>query len=51
MRINHLFLIHKWLPVAGAMPRMLKELFTHKEMGMLHAYAAISGRTLMTVQY
>ena len=51
MRINHLFLIHKWLPVAMAMPRMLKELFTHKEMGMLHAYAAIGGRTLMTVQY
>jgi Domain of unknown function (DUF4188) len=51
MRINHLFLIHKWLPVARAMPRMLKELFQHKEMGLLHAYAAISGRTLMTVQY
>jgi hypothetical protein len=51
MRINHFFLIHKWLPVAMAMSRMLKELFEHKEMGLLHGYAALSGRTLMTVQY
>lgn len=51
MRINHLFLIHKWMPVVRAMPRMLTELFAHKEMGLLHAYTAISGRTVMTVQY
>lgn len=51
MRINRLTLIHKWLPVALAMPRMLKELFRRPELGLLHAHACVSGRTLMTVQY
>jgi hypothetical protein len=51
MRINHFFLLHKWMPVAAAMPRMLKELAQHKELGLLHAYPCLSGRTLMTVQY
>ena len=27
MRINQPWLLHKWLPVATAMPRMLKELY------------------------
>jgi hypothetical protein len=51
MRINRLFLIHKWLPVSRAMPKMLKELFQHKEMGLLHAQSFINGRTVMVVQY
>lgn len=51
MRINHLLLVHKWLPVARAMPRMLRELSQRPELGLLHAHAFISGRTVMTVQY
>ena len=35
MRINKPWKIHKWLPVAMAMPRMLKELAAHPEAGFL----------------
>ena len=51
MRFNQIFLIHKWLPVVRAMPRMLKELFQHPELGMLEARTFLSGRTLMVMQY
>ena len=51
MRINRLLPVHKWIPVLGAMPRMLKELEAHKEYGLLGVRAFISGRTVMTVQY
>ena len=51
MRINRLLLLHKWIPVAQAMPRMLKELFAHKEMGLLHAESFVGWRTVMVVQY
>jgi hypothetical protein len=37
MRINHLLLVHKWLPVARAMPRMLRELMQRPELGLLGA--------------
>jgi hypothetical protein len=51
MRINRFLLFHKWIPVARAMPRMLKELFKHPEMGLLDARSFVSGRTVMVVQY
>src|SRR5438270_3115253 len=51
MRVNRLLLVHKWLPVATAMPRMLRELMQNKELGLLHVETFISGRTLMTLQY
>ena len=51
MRINKPLLVHKWLPVAQAMPRMLKELFARKELGLLGARNFRSGRTVMMVQY
>jgi hypothetical protein len=51
MRVNRLLLVHKWFPVSQAMGRMLKELFAHKEMGLLHAQSFLSGRTIMVVQY
>jgi hypothetical protein len=51
MRINRLLLVHKRLPVSLAMPRMLKELFAHKEIGLLHAQSFIGWRTVMVVQY
>ena len=51
MRVNRLLLVHKWLPVATAMPRMLRELMQNKNLGLLHAELFLSGRTLLTVQY
>lgn len=51
MRINRLLLLHKWIPVARAMPKMLKELFAHKEIGLLHAQSFIGWRTVVVVQY
>jgi hypothetical protein len=37
MRINRWWKIHKWLPVAMAMPKMLKELSANPESGFLGA--------------
>ena len=51
MRINRLLLVHKWLPVAMAMPPMLRELLQHPEMGLLHARSFVSGLTVMVLQY
>lgn len=50
MRINSPFKIHKWLPVASAMPRMLKELYQQPELGFIHAEMWFS-RTIIQVQY
>ena len=35
MRVNRPWKVHKWLPVALAMPRMLRELARHPESGFL----------------
>jgi fumigallin biosynthesis monooxygenase-like protein len=37
MRVNKLWKLHKWLPVAKAMPRMIEELMQRKEDGFLGA--------------
>jgi hypothetical protein len=50
MRINRPLLVHKWLPVARSMPRMLKELYSRPELGLLHAEAWF-GRTIIFLQY
>jgi hypothetical protein len=50
MRINKPLLIHKWWPVAQAMPRMLKELGRQPELGLIHAEMWFS-RTIILVQY
>lgn len=50
-RINRLWQVNKWLPVTRAMPRMLKELREHPELGLLHVEGFLQGRTVMTVQY
>lgn len=50
MRINNPLLIHKWLPVASAMPRMIRELSRQPELGLLHAESWFS-RTIIMVQY
>ncbi len=50
MRVNRWWKIHKWLPAARAMPRMLKELRAHPELGFLGAEEGF-GRTTLMVQY
>jgi hypothetical protein len=51
MRVNKLWKIHKWAPVAVAMPRMLMKLFKQPDLGMLDARTFVSGRTVLVVQY
>ena len=51
MRINRLWKVHRWWPVASAMPRMLQELFAQPELGLLHAEYAWSGRTITVSQW
>ena len=50
MRINQPLKIHKWLPVATAMPRMINELTRQPELGFLHAEMWFS-RTIILLQY
>jgi hypothetical protein len=50
MRVNNPLLIHRWVPVAAAMPRMLKELFRKPELGFLHGEIWFS-RTIVMLQY
>jgi hypothetical protein len=52
MRINSLWKVHKWLPVAMAMPKMLVELSKHPELGMVGTPRTfLSGRTILVWQY
>ena len=50
MRFNKPWRVDKWLPVAMAMPKMLKVLDQHPELGCL-GYQQWAGRTTMMVQY
>jgi len=50
MRVNHFWKVHKWLPVALSMVRMLRELYNNPDMGLLHHEMAV-GRTIIIVQY
>ncbi|MCV2350075.1 DUF4188 domain-containing protein [Paucibacter sp. Y2R2-4] len=50
MRINKPWRVHKWWPVASAMPRMLRELQAQPNSGLLNAEMWFS-RTLILVQY
>jgi hypothetical protein len=36
MRVNKPWKVHKWAPIFRAMPKMLRELSTHPELGLLH---------------
>jgi hypothetical protein len=51
MRINSLWRIGDWLPVARAMPKMIKELEAHAELGFLGAEQWFSNRIAIVVQY
>jgi len=50
MRVNDWWRVHRWLPVAMAMPRMLRELYRRPELGFVHAEMWFS-RTIILVQY
>ena len=50
MRINRWWKPHQWMRVALAMPRMLRELEAHRELGFLGAEQWF-GRTSIMVQY
>lgn len=50
MRFNSPWRVDKWLPVATAMPKMLKVLDQHPELGCL-GYQSWPGRTTLMVQY
>ena len=51
MRINKLWKVHKWLPVARAMGPMVRELMTHPDKGLLGVSNSITGRTVTMIQY
>lgn len=51
MRVNKLWKVWKWAPVAAAMPRMLVQLAKHPDKGLLDARTFVSGRTVLVVQY
>jgi hypothetical protein len=50
MRINKPLKIRKWWPVAAAMPKMLRTLSEHPELGCL-GYQQWIGRTTLLLQY
>ena len=50
MRVNRPWMVHKWWPVARAMPAMITELHQQPEAGFLHAEMWFSRTTIM-VQY
>lgn len=50
MRLNRPWLLHRWLPVARAMSRMVDELKARPDTGFLHAEHWI-GRTTIMLQY
>jgi Domain of unknown function (DUF4188) len=51
MRVNRLWAVHQWLPVARAMGPMLDHLLAHKELGLLHAQPFLYWRGVALVQY
>ena len=50
MRFNQPWKVHHWLPVVRSMGRMLRELETQPDLGLLHQDIWFS-RTIMQVQY
>jgi hypothetical protein len=51
MRLNKPWKVHKWGPVFVAMPRMLRELTRHPELGLLGYYQCLTTNGPMVVQY
>jgi hypothetical protein len=50
-RINRVFAFNKWLPVAKAMPPMLKELYANPELGFLGGFSSLYWPGIMVTQY
>jgi hypothetical protein len=50
MRINRPWAVHRWWPVAAAMPRMLRELYAQPDLGLL-SHEMWFSRTIILVQY
>lgn len=51
MRVNSVWRVRAWLPVFMAMPRMLRELFRHPELGLLDARTELAWRRATVIQY
>ncbi len=51
MRINKLWVVHKWLRVVMAMRPMLAELYQHPEKGFLGGTLALTPSGPLTIQY
>ncbi len=51
IRINRPWKVWAWLPAFRAMPRMLRELAAHPELGLLSARGHLGLRESMVVQY
>jgi hypothetical protein len=51
LRINKLWKVWQWAPVAMQMPRMLDELGRQPELGLLHARTHFGLRHVLVVQY
>jgi len=51
MRINRLWALHRWVPVARAMEPMLRHLQSRPELGLLHAEPMLYWRGVALVQY
>ena len=51
MRVNRLWKLHRWLPVAAAMPRMLRQLADDPESGLLGTRTTVGWRTITVIQY
>ena len=51
VRINRPWRVRTWLPVLGAMPRMLAELEERPELGLLHHRMQLGFPNLSVVQY
>lgn len=51
MRVNRLWKLHRWLPVALAMPRMLRELAAEPGSGLLGYETTVGWRTVVVLQY
>ncbi len=50
MRVNKPWKLHKWLPIAAAMPKMLRELAQNPDLGLLGHHMWL-GRTVVLLQY
>ncbi len=50
MRVNKPWKVHRWLPVARAMGRMIEELYDAPDLGLKHVESWF-GRTSIMVQY